>query len=76
MFQYDAGSKECLYFPHLQLKDKRWLDFLVPDDLHDDVSKKLLDTNVDACIFRIQKVFICWNVEREQEQILRKEEIS
>ena len=35
MFEYDSGGDQCRYFPHLQLKDKRWIDFLQPgDDIH------------------------------------------
>ena len=41
MFEYKvtSGNDQCRYFPHLQLKDKRWLDFLQPvDDVHQTVS--------------------------------------
>ena len=30
MFEYDASTSNCRYFPHLQLKNKRLVDFLQP----------------------------------------------
>ena len=40
MFEYDTSSSTCRYLPHVQLKTRRWIDFLQQaDDMHATVSQ-------------------------------------
>ena len=35
MFEYDTSNDQCRFFPHLQMKNKKWIDVLQQiDDLH------------------------------------------
>ena len=48
MFEYDTSSSTCRYFPHVQLKTRRWIDFLQQaDDMHATVSRgSILNTEI------------------------------
>ena len=66
MFEYDASTSNCRYFPHLQLKNKRLVDFLQPHtNMHNTVRNLDKHFEIIFFIYRIQKIFIFWSVNQQ-----------